>query len=158
MVNEVKYLGIKLGGRDRNIFREEKRAWMKKAQINVAQIMAQVERSYDRVTVGKAMWKQVMVAALLFGKAVVVAIKTTIKKIQAIENRVYRYLLGVAGYATIASLRSEIGASRMETRVMETQLLYAKDTMTGTFEKIKNYMEHDILTGRSEWSRTADTY
>ena len=75
VVNEVKYLGMKLGGRGRNIFREEKRAWMKKAQINAAQLMAQVGRIYDRITMGKAMWKQVMVTALLFGKAIVFTTK-----------------------------------------------------------------------------------
>ena len=46
----------------------------------------------------------------------------------------------------------------METRVMETLLLYAKDTLTGTFKQARSYMEHDIQTTRSEWIRTADTY
>ena len=70
----------------------------------------------------------------------------------------YRYLLGVAGYVAVAALRGEIGASRMETRVVETVLMYAKDTLTGTFEKVKDYMNHGIETKRSEWIRTAKTY
>ena len=32
VVNEVKYLGIKVGGRGRDIYAEEKKLWMKKAQ------------------------------------------------------------------------------------------------------------------------------
>ena len=103
VVNEVKYLGVKLVGKGRDIFREEKRRWLKKAQKHAAQLMVQIKRRYDKVTVGKAIWKQVIVTALLFGKAVVVAAKTIISKIQAIENRVYKYLLGVAGYATVGS-------------------------------------------------------
>ena len=75
-MKEVKYLDIKLGGSGRNILRKEKKIWLKKAQTNAAQLIAQVGRSYDKVTVGK----QVMVTALLFGKAVVIATKTTIKK------------------------------------------------------------------------------
>ena len=48
----------------------------------------------------------------------------------------------------------------MESRVMETQMLYIKDRLTGEFENIKEYMEqeHDISTERSEWSRTANKY
>ena len=65
------------------------------------------------------MWKLVMVAGLLFGKAVVVTAKSTIAKIQAIENRVWKYLLGLGGYTTVAALRGEIGASMMESRIME---------------------------------------
>ena len=36
--------------------------------------------------------------------------------------------------------------------------MYAKDTLTGSFEQIKAYMNHDIQTERSEWIRTANTY
>ena len=99
-----------------------------------------------------------MVTSLLFGRVVVMVSKSDIKRAQAIEIRVYRYLLGIAGYMAIAALKGEIGASRMETRVMETVLMYAKDTLGGTFEKIKDYMNHDMETGKGEWIRTAKTY
>ena len=46
----------------------------------------------------------------------------------------------------------------METRAMETVLMYIKDTLEGTFEKIKSYLEHDIITEGSEWMRTANEY
>ena len=115
--------------------------------------MAQIKKSYDKLIVGKAIWKQVMVTALLCGKAVVVAAKSTINKVKSIENRVYTYLIGVAWYA----LRGEIGAPRMESRIMETMLMYAKDTSTGSFEQVKMYMEH-IQTGKVGWIRTVNTY
>ena len=62
----------------------------------------------------------------------------------------YRYLLGVGGYATIVALRGEIGASKIETRLMETTLHY--------IEKIKTYQEHDMETESGEWMRTANKY
>ena len=127
------------------------------AQTLAAPLTAQIKKSYDKVTVDKAKWKQIMVTALLFGKAVVVVAKTTINKVQTIENRVYRYLLGVAIYVTVAELRKEIGASRMETIVMETMLMYEKDTLTGNFEQINMYNDHVIQTERGEWIRTART-
>ena len=53
------------------------------------------------MVVGKAIWKLMMVPGLLFGKAVVVTGKTTIDKIQAIENKVWKYLLGLGGYTAV---------------------------------------------------------
>ena len=67
-----------------------------------------------------------MIASLLYGKQIVMVSKKTVKKVQAVENRVYRYLLGVAGYVAVAALRGEIGASRMETRILETVLLFCE--------------------------------
>ena len=75
--------------------------------------------------------------ALMYGKQVVVLSKKVIEKLQAIENGVYRYLIGVAGYSPVATLRGEVGASRVESRVMETILMFARDTLQGKFDKSK---------------------
>ena len=89
VVKTVKYLGIKLEERGRDIFREEKR-WLKRAQTLATQLMAQIKKIYDKVTVGKAIWEHIMITALMFGKAVVIAEKTTINKVQSLVNRIYR--------------------------------------------------------------------
>ena len=44
----------------------------------------------------------------------------------------------------------------METRAMETVLMYMTDTLAGTFEQVNPYMEHDIETEGSKWVRTAN--
>ena len=124
-----------MGGSGRSIFEFEKKNWKEKARIASAKQLAQVKKCYDMVTVGKAIWKQVMIAALLFGKAVVMQSKTDIGRVQAIGNKVYRYLIVVAGYVAVAALRSEIGASMIVTRIMETVLLFTKDTLEGDFKK-----------------------
>ena len=123
VVEEVRYLGVMVGETGRSIFKYEKKNWIKKANMAYGRLISQIKKCYDKVTVGKAIWKQIMLAALLFGKAVVTHSKTDIGKIQAVEYKVYRYLIGVA-----TSLRSEIGASQIVTRLMETMLLFAKDT------------------------------
>ena len=94
------------------------------------------------------MWKQMMIPGILFGKGVAVVANSTIEKIQATENRVWKYLLGVGGYTTIESLRGEVGASMMSSRVMETMLSFMIDTLAGEFEKVKSYMLHEIETGK----------
>ena len=42
VVEEVKYLGVKVGGRGRNIFQKEKDAVIQKAQIKAAQLKSYI--------------------------------------------------------------------------------------------------------------------
>ena len=46
----------------------------------------------------------------------------------------------------------------MDSRVMETMLMYARETLTGDFEDVKKYMNHNIQRGIGEWVRTANEY
>ena len=96
-----------------------KKIWLDKAKKKANEVIPQIKKSFDKVIVGKAIWKLMMVPGLLFGKAVVVTAKTTIDKIQRIENSVWKYLLGLGGYTTVESLRGEIEASIMISRIME---------------------------------------
>ena len=76
--------------------------------------------------------------------------KATIEKVQRIENKVWRYLLGIGGYSTVESLRGEIGSSMMLTRIMETMLLFVIDTLSSKFEDMKRYMNDTIERGRGQ--------
>ena len=96
--------------------------------------------------------------AIMCGKQIVILSKKIIKKLQAIENGVYRYLIGVAGYGPVAALRGEVGASRVESRIMETVLMFALDTLQGKFEQVKGYMNHDIETRKERWMKAANSY
>ena len=68
VVKAVKYLGIRLG-RGRDIFREEKRRWLKNAQTLAAPLMAQIKKSYDKVTwirpYGNRSWPQQKVMEII---------------------------------------------------------------------------------------------
>ena len=44
---------------------------MIKANKALGRLVKEIGKCYDRVSVGKAMWKQVLMAALMFGKAVI---------------------------------------------------------------------------------------
>ena len=46
----------------------------------------------------------------------------------------------------------------METKAMETALMYVKDMMESSFEIIKTYLEYDIATEGSEWMKTINRY
>merc|ERR1711913_270672 len=67
------------------------------------------------------------------------------------ENRVWRFLMGVGGYSTVDALRGEMGASLVDSRIMETMLLYARDTMQGGFQNIKDMMEDTMKVKKGKW-------
>ena len=149
-IEEVQYLGIKIGGRGRNVFLAENKTWLQKVEKKANELVPQIKKSFDKVVVGKVIWKLMSIPGILFGRSVVVTPKTTIQKVQRIENKVWRYLLGIGGYSTVEALRGEIGASMMKTRIMETMLLFVIDTLTGNFEDIKRYMNDTINRGRGQ--------
>ena len=95
---------------------------------------------------------------LLFGRAVVVTSKTAIEKLQSIENKVWRYLLGIGGYSTVEALRGEIGASMVKARIMETMLVFIVDTLASDFRDIKKLMNDSIEKGKGKWFNAVDEY
>jgi len=97
---ETRYLGIQVGGRGRNIFEAENKIWIQKAEKKANVIISQIKKSADKVIVGKAIWKLMAIPAILFGRAVVTMTKGNIEKLQRIENKVWRYLLGIGGYSS----------------------------------------------------------
>ena len=136
----MKYLGVIIGGKGRDIFKFERKNWVTKAKRAFGRLLTEIGKCYDKVIVGKAIWKQVMLAALMFGKALITHSDAEIGKVQTIEYKVYKYLIGVAGFVTVASLRSEIGSSKLITRVMESVIIFTKDILDGEFPNVKGHL------------------
>jgi len=155
--NEAKYLGVQIGGKGRYIFQAENKLWIQKAEKKANELISQIKKSCDKVIVGKAIWKLIYLPSILFGRAVVTTSKTNIEKIQRIENKVCRYLLGIGGYSTVETLRGEVGASMVKSRVMETMLLFLVDTLASEFTNIKNMMVDTIARGKGKWYNTMST-
>merc|ERR1712121_461544 len=158
MVGETTYLGVTIGGKGRNIFEYENKKILDKVNRKVNTVMADVRKSADKVIVGKAVWKQMAVPSILFGRAVVPTSNTLAEAIQKKENKVWRHILGIGGYSTVAALRGELGASMMKTRVMETTLQYVREVMNGRFENIKEMMLDTIEQKVGSWYKTVNSY
>merc|ERR1711895_334964 len=90
---------------------------------------------------------------IMFGKQVVILNKKIKEKLQVIENNVYRGILEVGPTTPVETLRGEVGASEVESRVAETILMFIRSTLQGEFEGIKSYMTHDLETGKGRWAR-----
>ena len=69
---EVQYLGIKIGGRGRNIFLAENKCWIEKVERKANELIPQIRKSFYKIVVGKAIWKLMSIPGILFGRAVVV--------------------------------------------------------------------------------------
>merc|ERR1711942_339734 len=158
MVTEAKYLGITIGGRWRDIFEKENKKLLSTADRKVNSILHEIKKSADKVVVGKAIWKLMAIPSLLFGRAVVPTCKTTIEALQRKENKVWRYLLGIGGYSTVAALRGEIGASMVKSRIMETTLQFVRSTMNSEFNNIKEMMLDTIKTGVGKWYTMVNSF
>ena len=95
---ETKYLGIQMGGKGRDIFAAENKILIQKAEKKANELMREIKSSCDMVVVGKAVWKMMHIPAILYARSVVPTSDTNIEKLQRIENKVWRYLLGIGGY------------------------------------------------------------
>ena len=121
---------------------------VRKSRKKANELIGQVKSSCDMVVVGKAIWKAMAIPKALYGRTVIPTNEDSIKKLQRIENRVWRYLLGIGGYSTIEGLRGEIGASSVKSRIMESMRAYIINTNKSKFENLKSMMK-DAIRGHS---------
>ena len=98
------------------------------------------------------------IPAIMYGRTVVTTSETNITKLQRIENRIWRFLLGIGGYSTVEALRGEIGASMVKSRIMETSLGYILDVLNGEFEELKKMMLDSIEEKRGKWYYHVNRY
>ena len=64
----------------------------------------------------------------------------------------------IGGYSTVETLRGEIGASMVKTRIMETMLVFIVDTLASDFRDIKKLMNDSIEKGKGKWFNAVDEY
>ena len=157
VVDSFKYLGVKIGG-DRDIFKMHKQEIETGLEGKAGRLRRVVEKSYNRVEVGKMWWKNGIVPGLLHGIGVMEVGKGLIEKMQKVEYRVYRQLLGAAGYAPLAVIRGEIGTSLVKTRVMSARIMLVKGMIEGENKLVKDILGKVRELEGYGWNRTLDRY
>lgn len=128
VVKEIKYLGVTING-GRDCFKKQKELMIEKANRLANQTYPIIAKSCNKIMIGKVFWKCVALPSILHGANVIDFSKTDIQKLQRIENKVYRQILGAPTYAQVSALRGEVGASSMEARIMEGKIKLLKHTM-----------------------------
>merc|ERR1712215_86149 len=67
---------------------------------------------------------------------------TKVNELQAIENWVYRKILGAAHGTVLETMRGDIGASLMECRIMENKIIFIKNIKEGNNELMKEILRN----------------
>ena len=155
--DRIKYLGIEIEDK-RNMFKEQKRKTIEKANKMANMTLPIMYQSCQRLLIGKTFWKSVAIPAILYGSSIISFTDSEIKQLQRIENKVYRSILGAPMYAPNCSLRGEIGASEMKTRIMKGRLLYLKNIQMRENMLLKNVVEEMKRHGQSKWTKTSLKY
>merc|ERR1712074_341980 len=116
-----------------------------------------IEKSCNKIIVGKTFWKNIALPSILYGTDIMILNEQDIKKLQIIENSVYKKILGGTKNTATAALRGEIGSSAMKTRIMTNKILYFQSIMTRTKEVTKCILDK-MKEEKDKWWRNVDYY
>ena len=81
-----------------------------------------------------------------------------INKLQKVEYRVYRQLLGAEGYAPLAVMRGEVGASLVRTRVISSRIMLVKGIIDGDNGLVKEVLGKVRNLGSFKWNKTLNRF
>ena len=79
-------------------------------------------------------------------------------RLQTVENGVYRKILGARDYAPLVTLRGEIGASEMESRLKQDRIMLAKSILGGRNELMKEVLRNVRRDRENGWSIRLSQY
>ena len=137
----MKYLGVEINdGID--IFKKQKLKMKEKAETIAKNTYAVIEKCCNKILIGKTFWKGVALPSILMGNQAANFSQTQINQLQTIENGVYRKILGGAHNTVLETIRGDIGASLMESRIMENKILLVKNIMEGSNELMKEILSN----------------
>jgi hypothetical protein len=136
VIDKLKYLGMVINDK-RRMFEEQKKIIVEKANRMANYTYSVIERSVNKIMIGKTYWKSMVLPSLLYGVGVIEMVKQDVDRLQVIENRVYRAMLGAPRYTPVCTLRGEVGASAMRARIIKTKMNYVIYIEKGENEMMK---------------------
>ena len=141
VVRSMKYLGLEIKDTD-DIFENQKKIVQKKAKTIAKNTYSVIEKCCNKVLIGKTFWKGVALPSILMGNQVVNFTKTQIEGLQVTENGVYGKILGRVPGTVLETMRGDIGASLMVSRIMENKILFLKNIQEGRNELMKEIVRN----------------
>ena len=153
VAEEIKYLGITINNK-KNIFKTQKATMQQKAERMTNMTYNVICKSCNKLMIGKTYWKCLALPSILYGTRVMPLTEAEIRKLQTIENGVYRRILSAPRYAPNCTLRGEIGSSLMKSRIMEGHLQFTRDALQGRNQLLKTVISLRAMNTRSKWTKT----
>lgn len=158
VIKEIKYLGLTINN-TKNCFKVQKEKSILKAKQMANLTYAIIAQCCNKIQIGKVFWKNIVLPSVLFCSNIINFTKVEIATLQRIENSVFRQILGAPKYAQEATLRGEVGASKMETRILTGQIEYLqyilKDDGNSLVRRIGQEM---IAEKKDKWIRDTEKY
>lgn len=155
--SNIKYLGITVEN-SRNMFKAQKTSMIVKAQKMANMTYSVIAKSCNKLLIGKTFWKSLVLPSVLYGTNVITLTENECKQLQVIENGVYRKILGAPAYAPNCTLRGDVGASLMITRVILGRLQYIRSIMQGRNDMLKEMLEEMMEDEKNKWMKTTKKY
>ena len=153
VTDKIKYLGININN-IKNCFKDHKEEILKKAQRMANLTYSVIHKSCNKMLIGKTYWKSVVMPMLLHGASVIDFKKEELRKLQSIENGVFRMIVGARRYTADEGVRGEVGASLFVTRIMKSRLLYIQSILKGgRNDLVEKIMRATIDCRADTWSR-----
>ena len=152
IVKRMKYLGLEICD-ERDIFKYQKENMIAELRKLANATYYAIETSYNRVLIGKLWWKSLALSKALFGLGTMTMKAEQIRKMQVIENKVFRLILRASSNTPVAALRGEIGATSMKSRARESRLLLAKSILDGDNELMKMVLWKSIENKGNRWGK-----
>ena len=87
VVKKLKYLGLEICD-DRDIFKEQKEEMIERATKMALQTYSVIDRSCNKVLMGKLYWKSIVLPSILLGVGLMNFTKDQIERLQRVENSV----------------------------------------------------------------------
>ena len=154
VVNSMKYLGITIcDGKDMFQKHKENKIILAEKLANITYSV--INRSCNRLLIGKTYWKNIALPAILYGSSIIDWKKREIEKLQVQQNNVCRKIMAAPRWATICALRGEIGISSMVDRINQNRLQYIRNRLKGGNELIKVIVE-ELENNKGKWKMNSE--
>ena len=158
VVDEIKYLGVKIGNK-RDCFKPQKQLSKEKAARMNNILFSVLGNSCNRLLIGKTFWKGLAIPSFLYAQEIMCYTKTELESLQREDNKAYRTILQLPIYTPVEFLRGEVGASSMWARDIKSKLLFVKHALReGGNVILKKVMEKTIEDNNSKLAKVVTKY
>ena len=136
----------------------KKKDMIDRARWRARETHSVIEKSCNRLMVGKTYWKCGVLPGILKGAECMNFTKEQINELQKMEYRVYRIIFGAMGSTPLPALRGEVGASLMESRIIKNRITFTKNLKESKNCLVKELVDKVMTDGGSKWKKKTDEY
>ena len=114
-----------------NIFQNQKKRMKEKIEAIAKNTSSVIEIFCKKTLIGKNFLERSSTTLYMYEEAGSKPYPGQVNELQIIENGVYRKMLGAAHGTVLETIRGDIGASLMESKIMENKILFVKNIRKG---------------------------